>query len=67
MTLRNGSMVTLEQLSERVENEREWQRELNNKIDKIDAKLTWLIGIYTTSMIAIVLGMAGITFRLFTN
>ena len=60
-------MVTIEQLSERVENEREWRRELNNKIDKIDNKLTWLIGIYVTSMIAIVLGMAGIAFRLFTS
>lgn len=60
-------MVTIQQLSERVENEREWRRELNNKIDKIDTKLTWLIGIHTISMIAIVLGVVGIAFRLFTS
>ena len=67
MTLARDRMVTIQQLSERVENEREWRRELNKKIDKIDTKLTWLIGIYTTSMIAIILGVLAIAFRLFTS
>ena len=53
-------MATLEQLAERSENEREWRREmrhdmdkLDTKVDRLDTKMNWLIGLFITSMVGI--------------
>ena len=54
-------MTTIEERTTRleadVENEREWRRELNSKVDKIDTKMNWMIGIAFTSVIGVAIAL----------
>ena len=44
-------MATLEQ---RFEKEREWRREMNAKIDRLDTKFNWTIGLLILILIAVI-------------
>ena len=41
-------------LEQGFENEQEWRREMNAKIDRLDAKINWLIGLLIALLIAII-------------
>ena len=57
MTTTEERLATLEQ---GFENEQEWRRELNAKIDRLDTKFNWTIGLLIGMLLAIITGFLGI-------
>lgn len=51
MTTTEERLATLEQ---GFENEQEWRREMNAKIDRLDTKFNWTIGLLILILIAII-------------
>ena len=51
MTTTEERSATLEQ---GFENEQEWRREMNAKIDRLDTKFNWTIGLLILILIAII-------------